>query len=117
MTELEPTDRDAGPVTDDTRAGRREASKPDPVEAELIPEEVQEAIARRVEMHLEHYSSPHPHPDHLERFAKLYPKAPEIVFEAFREQGEHRRRMERAYMQGNLPTMRRISPRFPQERA
>lgn len=52
-------------------------------------------------MQVERYSSPHPHPDHLERFAALYPDAPKIVFESFREQGEHRRARETQHMNGS----------------
>ena len=86
---------------DASRSERREQSENDAVDAELIPEDVQEAIARRVEMHLEHYSSPYPHPDHLERYAALYPEAPKIVFESYRQQTDHRRAMETKFMNGS----------------
>lgn len=72
----------------------------DVVIAELTPD-VQDRLVRKILMQAEQYSSPHPHPDHLERYAALYPKSPEIVFEQFRDQGDHRRAMERDYMHGS----------------
>lgn len=77
-----------------------EASDEEILTAEIDPE-LEDRIVRRVVMQAEQYSSPHPHPDHLERYAALYPKAPEIVFEQFREQGDHRRTMESKYMGGS----------------
>lgn len=99
MTEVEPTDD--GRAGQETRASRRDEGKNEPVEAEIIPEDVQDAIVQRLAMKMEQYSSPHPHPEHLERYAELYPKAPEIVFESFREQGQHRRNMESVYLRGS----------------
>lgn len=60
-----------------------------------------EEIARRVAVQMERYVSPHPHPEHLERYAALYPDAPKIVFDSFRDQGAHRRKMESEYMAGS----------------
>lgn len=66
-------------------------------EAELNPQ-----IEARIEqLVMERYSGPFPHPEHLERFAKLYPKAPQIIFDNFDKQSEHRRRVETTYMQGS----------------
>lgn len=70
-----------------------------PSEGEIAPD-IQERISQ-VLMQAEQYSSPHPHPEHLERYAALYPQAPEIVFEQFRKQGDHRREMEAKYMRGS----------------
>lgn len=36
-----------------------------------------------------------PHPKHLKEYADLYPDAPQIIFEQFREQGNHRRSIEK----------------------
>lgn len=99
MTEIEPADDEA--LGRETRASRKEDAKSEPVEAELIPEDVQDAIVQRLAMKMEQYSSPHPHPEHLERYAALYPDAPRIVFESFNEQGQHRREMETMYMKGS----------------
>lgn len=99
MTELVEGGDDKSPEGE-TRAGRRESRPPEPVDAELIPEDVQDAIVQRIVMQMEQYSSPHPHPEHLERYAKLYPDAPKIVFEAFRDQGAHRRKVEERYLEG-----------------
>ena len=41
-----------------------------------------------------HYESPFPHPDHLEKYEKVYPGAAQLVFQEFHKQGEHRRALE-----------------------
>ncbi|WP_026878714.1 DUF2335 domain-containing protein [Ignatzschineria larvae DSM 13226] len=52
------------------------------------------AIQVAIQHRQENYDSPFPHPDHLERFNKLYPNAAETVFKEFEKQGAHRREME-----------------------
>ena len=91
--------QDSSPSPASADDGRR-ADKESAIDAELL-EDVQDELVRRVVMEMEQYSSPHPHPDHLERYAKLYPEAPKIVFDAFRDQGQHRREMETKYMHGS----------------
>ncbi len=48
----------------------------------------------------EQYRSQFPHPDHMERYAALYPEAPAIIFDSFNKQGDHRRKMEELYVRG-----------------
>lgn len=53
--------------------------------------EVEEKIVKMVvQAQQENYSSPFPHPDHLERFTNLYPDAAKIVFDCFQKQNDHR---------------------------
>lgn len=47
------------------------------------------------------FSGPLPPPAILERYAALYPQAPEIIFEGFREQGTHRRSIETFAVRSN----------------
>jgi hypothetical protein len=80
-----------------TRSSEDEES---PTEAELMD------LDPKVEAHLtrmmmEHYSGPFPHPEHLERYAALYPRAPEVIFNTFEAQSDHRREMESITVEGN----------------
>jgi uncharacterized membrane protein len=49
------------------------------------------------------YEGPLPPPWILERYARLYPDAPRIIFQSFEKQGDHRRALERIAVeqQGN----------------
>lgn len=79
--------------------GREVEPEAQAIEAEVIPEELQQAI--RTMMKMESYASPHPHPEHLERYVALYPDAARIVFDSYEAQGVHRREMERQFMTGS----------------
>jgi uncharacterized membrane protein len=52
------------------------------------------------------YESHFPHPDHLERYCRLYPDAARIVFTEFEQQGEHRRRLEGAVVSTQMKNAR-----------
>lgn len=65
------------------------------------PDEFEERIEQITQMAMERYSGPFPHPDHMKRYAKLFPRAPEIIFEQFEMQSTHRREVEKLYVRGN----------------
>ncbi len=44
---------------------------------------------------MSYYASNFPHPDHLERYEKLFPGAAEAIFTEFRKQAEHRQELEK----------------------
>lgn len=99
-------------MTDEGQASKkppakRPRKKPEAaVEAVVIPEEASEAINEAIEARveqvvMERYSSQFPHPEHLERYAALYPDAPQLVFQNFDKQSEHRRQMESIFVKGN----------------
>jgi uncharacterized membrane protein len=52
------------------------------------------------------YSGNLPHPDHLERYEKLYPGAAEIVFKRFEQQGLHRQSLEKEVVPAQLRNTR-----------
>ncbi len=52
------------------------------------------------------YSSNLPHPDHLDRYEKLYPGAAEIVFKRFEQQGLHRQSLEKEVVPAQLRNAR-----------
>lgn len=53
-----------------------------------------------------YYSSPFPHPDHLERYESLHPGAAKIIFEGFEKQGRHRRELESVVIPGQVSNAR-----------
>jgi hypothetical protein len=72
----------------------------------IIPEDTREAIQDEIEARveqvvMERFASQFPHPEHLERYAALYPDAPRLVFENFDKQSTHRREMEKVFLEGN----------------
>ena len=87
------------PVDDeDSRAGEVVSEGAD----DALKEEVSPAVEAKIEeLVMERYRSQFPHPDHLREYANLYPRAPEIIFEQFERQSDHRRVSERTYMVGN----------------
>lgn len=69
---------------------------------EEIDARVDARFERRIEqVEMERYQSPFPHPEHLERYERLYPGAARVIFTSFEEQGEHRRELERQFTRGN----------------
>lgn len=67
-----------------------------------VPPALQQTIEASVlQVMTEQYSGQFPHPEHMERYAALYPDSPKIIFEQFAAQGQHRREMERMYQEGN----------------
>lgn len=52
------------------------------------------------------YASHFPHPDHLERYEKLFPGAAEAVFTEFRKQAEHRQELEKLVVPQQLKNAR-----------
>ncbi len=52
------------------------------------------------------YSSNLPHPEHLDRYEKLYPGAAEIVFKRFEQQGLHRQSLEKEVVPAQLRNAR-----------
>lgn len=46
----------------------------------------------------EAYAGPIPHPDHLEKYAEIYEKAPEIIFSMAEQQQSHRHYMQKTEM-------------------
>lgn len=77
-----------------------DAARPQVIDekAEPVPPALQAQIAQIV---MEQYSGQFPHPEHMERYAALYPGAPAMIFEQFEKQSEHRRTVESTYMNGN----------------
>jgi hypothetical protein len=84
---------------DDEVAKQPDDLQPSEESTPSIPSEP-ELQARIEQIVMEHYSGPFPHPEHLERYAKLYPRAPEIIFKTFEEQSEHRRNVETIFVEG-----------------
>ena len=55
---------------------------------------------------MSYYASNFPHPDHLERYEKLFPGAAEAVFTEFRKQAEHRQELEKLVVPQQLKNAR-----------
>ena len=55
------------------------------------PESVERIVARIAEFYL----GPLPSPKTLAGYAEVFPEGPEIIFRGFKEEGEHRREMQR----------------------
>lgn len=53
-----------------------------------------------------YYASKFPHPEHMERYANLYPGAPEIIFTAFQKQSAHRQELEKLAIPEQLKNAR-----------
>ena len=91
-----------------TESGNNDEPKSDaeiesePSETVAIPEELEEQLDERIQqIVMERYSGQFPHPEYMERYAKLYPRSPAIIFEQFENQSAHRREVEKTYMRGN----------------
>lgn len=55
---------------------------------------------------MSYYASNFPHPDHLERYERLFPGAAEAVFTEFRKQAEHRQELEKLVVPQQLKNAR-----------
>lgn len=83
------------PQDNDTPTGEIQSMPFPPVDAD-------DAAMRGMTMHYaEHFEGPLPHPAAMERYAKIYPDAPKIIFRTFEKQVNHRHEMEATLMHGS----------------
>lgn len=55
---------------------------------------------------MSYYASKFPHPDHMERYEKLFPGAAEAIFTEFRKQAKHRQELEKLVIPQQLKNAR-----------
>ncbi|GAB3845818.1 DUF2335 domain-containing protein [Nesterenkonia populi] len=73
-----------------------------PVEEVLDEEGVSDEAKHKIgALFARQYSGPYPPPDYLEQYGRIVPNAPELIFEQFARQGDHRREIEKRLVDGS----------------
>lgn|GEM_PF-1711947 len=101
--ESAPEPKDAGSDLESTGGGTLPADVDEAIEAVIdeLPEDRRDSARITLRRTLTWYSGPLPPPEMLEKYAEIEPTAPGVIIDQFRKQGDHRRTMETAYMQGS----------------
>jgi|SRR5690625_2586508 len=84
---------------EETTASLEQVAETDP-EVEVIVDKLEPDEVKKVNsvIKAEAFSGPLPHPSHLEKYAEIYDKSPEIIFDMAEKQQNHRHYMEKTEM-------------------
>ncbi|WP_186132541.1 DUF2335 domain-containing protein [Burkholderia gladioli] len=75
-------------------AAGKEVAHPDVTDLEVIEPEIERIVDQKIELRMERYAGPMPHPDHLARYDRIVPGCARMIMDEFQANSRHARELE-----------------------